>query len=481
MNNDKGGIFKGSLSLNQKYMIPAGERCSHIPKVFQIKIQSMEEMIMKSIQLLTVSLALLGLIAFGCQKALNPVPASDTEISTNADAELNTLLQAACPPPPFIAPSPMVSVSLGENYLQFWPYTGNNFSGEPQDPINLIFFGKADPRDIRADLMSLSGDRTAFGYPPIAPFNSTWDDAIGDVQTGFGEPDGWTGGCVQLACGDYGPIRFHLRLFKMGKWTVGNAHFEVLIPGTTDHQVLNWKVAEQLVMVDFMRSGLLDQNLPLVPTEQINASPWRTIPAVIYNGLPVEVRGFINGPLGNVGADVPIGTDGRAIILNLAQKITRPPETRVLDFVINFDQVIPKPFCSSGPYDYVYVKGPIHLMQTVQILETGTYKMSFEATGDLAVTPVNPMTGEPIGATMPAQIKEMHGALFMNQYWAATSSKYQKLGSLSQPGGGQLFTRLMVRSNELNGFQETIRCAGEQWRPVSTETEAAGLTSSAAK
>ena len=57
-------------------------------------------------------------------------------------------------------------------------------------------------------------------------------------------------------CGTYGPIRFHLRLVKLGALTIGNAHFEVLIPGTTDHQVLSWELAEQLVTYDLARTGL---------------------------------------------------------------------------------------------------------------------------------------------------------------------------------------------------------------------------------
>ncbi len=434
--------------------------------------------IMKSIKAVAIGLALLGLALTGCQKGLEPIPVEGTSVD-NFDQEMASLQSAACPVPLYAAPGPLVAVNFGENHLRFWPYTGNDFSGEPQDPVNLIFFGKADPRDIRAALMALSGDRTAFGYPPMPPFNSTWDDAIGDVQTGFSEADGWSGGCIQLACGEYGPIRFHVRLFKMGKWTVGNAHFEVLIPGTTDHQVLNWEVAEQLVIADFMRSGLLDANLPMIPTDPINQSPWRAIPSIIYNGLPVEVRAFIGGPMGDVADDVPMGTDGRAIILNLAGKVPFSPEIRVQDFVINFDQVIPKPFCSSEPYDYVYVNGPVHLMQTTEVQENGTYKMAFRATGDLIVVPVNPMTSEAVGAPMAAKIAEEHGAMFMNQYWSATSSKYQKLGSLKEAGGGQLFTNLLVRSNGLNGCQQIIRCADEEWRAVSSGAEASGLVTAA--
>ena len=71
--------------------------------------------------------------------------------------------------------------------------------------------------------------------------------------------------------------------------TLGNAHFELLIPGTTDHQVLSWELAEQLVTVDMVRSGLL----AAAPgsTAPINAAPgFRQIPAEIYNLLPAELR-----------------------------------------------------------------------------------------------------------------------------------------------------------------------------------------------
>jgi hypothetical protein len=97
-----------------------------------------------------------------------------------------------------VAPSPLVTVNVGPQSLEFWPYTGTNFSGAPQDPINLIFFGEADPRDIRAALMALDGNRNIPGLPSVPPFNSTWTDAIGNVQTGYGSPEGWTGSVIQL-------------------------------------------------------------------------------------------------------------------------------------------------------------------------------------------------------------------------------------------------------------------------------------------
>ena len=157
--------------------------------------------------------------------------------------------------------------------------------------------------------------------------------------------------------------RFHLRLFRLGNWTVGNAHFEILIPNTSDHQVLSWEFAEQFVMTDMIRCGLLDEGLPMAPTQAINPSPFHAIPAVIYNGLPVELRAAIGGPLDNVTADVPIATDGQATIFNLAASLPWQPGVVVENTISVYDQVMPKPFCSSGPGDYVHVGGPVSLNQ----------------------------------------------------------------------------------------------------------------------
>jgi len=437
---------------------------------------------MRGIKLLTIVLALLGLLVAGCEKSVDP--GTKTTVET-PDDEMANLLAAPLPDARGFVPSPLVIAQVGRDAVQFWPYTGTNFTGEPQDPINLIFFGQADPRDIRAALLSLSGDRTALGMPAEAPFNSTWDDAIGDMQTAYGAtigvsasltgsptgenvPDrfcvsrGWSGSAIQLACGPYEGMRFHLRLFKVGNWTLGNAHLDVLIPGTTDHQVVSWEVAEQFVIADFMRSGLLDPTAPMIPTDQINDSPFRTIPAIIYNGMPVELRALIGGPLGNVTEDVPIGTDGHAMILNLANKVPRVAEVRTQDFVINFNQAIPKPFCSSGPADYLYVTGPVHLVQTARLSRSGNYEVSFSASGELSATPIDPTTGQPIGEVLKASVRERHDGMLANHSFSVSSSKYQRLGKPRQAGGGRNFTCLMVNSSGVNGYINSVWCNSEE-------------------
>jgi hypothetical protein len=444
---------------------------------------------MRGIKLLTIVLTLLGLLVAGCEKSIDP--GTKTTVET-PDDEMTALLAAPMPDARGFVPSPLVTAQIGQDAVQFWPYTGTNFTGEPQDPINLIFFGHADPRDIRAALLSLSCDRTALGFPAEAPFNSTWDDAIGDIQTAYGAtigvetalsptpvrgngPDrfcvsrGWSGSAIQLACGPYEGMRFHLRLFKIGSWTLGNAHLDVLIPGTTDHQVVSWEVAEQFVIADFMRSGLLDPAMPMIPTDQINASPFRTIPAIIYNGMPVELRGLIGGPLGNVTADVPIGTDGHAMILNLTNQVPRVVEVRTQDFVINFNQAIPKPFCSSGPTDYLYVTGPVHLVQTARLSRSGNFEASFSASGELSATPIDPTTGQPTGEALKASVRERHEGMLNNRSFSASSSKYQRLGKLGQTGSGRNFTCLMVNSNGVNGYTNLVWCGSDDEKMVADQ------------
>jgi len=409
----------------------------------------------------TLVLLVLGAIALaGCDKSVEPN--LDPAAVEGLQPDLGALQSACWPRQSTPAPSPLVTVSVGEQSLEFWPYTASDFSGTPKDPINLVFIGKADPRDIRAALLSLDGDRSALGMPPMPPFNSVWEDDIeGDIQASYASNAHWTPGAIQLVCGDYSQIRFHLRLFKAGEWTLGGVHFEVLIPGTTTHQVLSWELAEQFVLGDIMRTGLLDAVVPMIPTTQINEAPFHTIPAVVYNGLPVELRGLIGGPLGDVTEDIPIASDGHTVVLNLASRIVAEPTITNKQYVAQFDQVVPKPFCSSGPYDYVYVYGPVTITETIEFSD-GNYQAAFYAEGVLSVTPVNPMTGDPIGEPFTARVWETHNAVFNDGVASGASLRYQALMPFSAPGSGWFFERFRVSSNGGNGYQLISRCEPTQ-------------------
>ncbi|CAN5589352.1 hypothetical protein BH24GEM3_BH24GEM3_26820 [soil metagenome] len=302
------------------------------------------------------------------------------------------------------APAPLVPITAGGTTQQIWPFTGQTLAGAPQDPINLIFAGEADPRSIRAALLSLSGDRTGVGFPATFPFDCTWKDAIGGLQTTYSETDRWEGSVIQLECGEYDPVRFHIRLFRAGPWTLANAHLDVLIPGTADHQVLTWELAEQLVTADFIRSGLLAA--PPAQSGPINPAPFREIPPVIYNGLPPGLRALTGGPQANVTTPVPLQTNGSATILVLGDHVPLTPGTTTQSLVLQFNQVIPKPFCNPQNNIWMLVEGPLQLRHEVRVLRGGGLISQTSARGQLWATVVDPITRTPLVPRQRVRVRE---------------------------------------------------------------------------
>ena len=353
-------------------------------------------------------------------------------------------------------PAGLITIGGGTGPLALWPYTGTDFSGTPQDPINLIFTGRADPRAIRSALFSLSGDRTAVGLPNVPPFNCTWRDAIGDLQTAYSGADGWAGSAIQLACGDFGPVRFHLRLFEAGAATVGGTHFELLIPGTTDHQVLSWELAERLVTADMVRSGLLAATP--ASTGAINAAPgFRQIPDFVYNLLPETLKAAIGGPAGTVAAPVDIATDGMATRFDLGGAAPAVGGTDQ-HFTIDFDQVIPRPFCSSGPADYLLVRGPVGLSKEVRVNAAGDLTSEFHASGRLQLTPVDPATGAPAGEPYAAEVKDHQVTRFDGAGGQVDGQAMQMELPQDAGGRGKKVVRLKVGPGGVTLFDQDIIC-----------------------
>jgi len=294
------------------------------------------------------------------------------------------------------APAGLVTVGTST----FWPYTGENFTGTPQDPINAIFTGYADPLRIRAALRRLDGNRSAFGIPNVPPFNCTWKDAIGGEQANYGEAEGWTGSAIQMACGDWS-LRFHVRLFAKGTVTVAGAHMDLNIPGTNEHEVISWELPQQLLTIDMIRSGLLAGAPGL--TGQINAAPtFREIRPLVYAGIPPQLKA-----IAGITAGPQLPTDGRAAVFNVGTAEPIVPDVVEQQFTIQFNQFIPKPFCG-GPTDFLFVQGPIVFTGRAQVTPSGTYHRESSATADLTAVPVNPLTGQPIGAPLHALVTDDH-------------------------------------------------------------------------
>lgn len=351
--------------------------------------------------------------------------------------------------------APLVTIPAGSGTATILPYLTDDLVTS-QDPVNLVISGEADPRAVRDALLGLDGARGA-PFPPVFPFTCTWSDAIGGLMAGYGETAGWEGAAVQLQCGAYGPIRFHLRLVKLGAVTIGNAHFEVLIPGTTDHQVLSWELAEQLVTYDLARTGLL--GAAPAATATITAAPaHRAIPPVIYNGLPSDLRFLIGGPVGDVAADVGIANDGQATSLVLAGRAPAVAPRTTQRMTIQFSQVVPKPFCSQGPFDYLMVQGPVVLEQDVETLSGGELVQRFRADGSLLATPIDPTTGLPAGEAFRAEVSERQDSRASQEGGRLFGIQQQQLLPAALPGAGSLSIKFRVVSGQTPFFERTESC-----------------------
>ena len=392
----------------------------------------------------SIALALPLLLLMGCRDSSSPSSLTDP------------LSQARLVQAP--APSPLVSVPLPNQTLELWPFTGFGF-GQAADPVGLIWIGHSDPRVLRAALLLLDGDRTAFGFPDVFPFNCTWhDDPEVQTEIAYTTASGWVGSPIMLECGTYNQARLHLRFFDVGGATVGGAPFEVYIPGTLAHQTISWELAEQIVAVDFLRSGLLDPNAPLFPTDAINPSPYGTIPAVIYNGIPAGLRVAIGGPLNDVTDPVPIANDGHATVLNVAASVAGQPLVAHRRFVEPFDQVIPQPFCGPVGGAFLYVNGPVTLDQQVVFTPSGNYLSHFHAVGQLAVTPVDPTTGQPIGATYKAIVLEDHKGILTDAVTLSSFVSLQVTLPPSAPFHGRLEFDFAVGPGGVTRATATVRC-----------------------
>jgi hypothetical protein len=208
-------------------------------------------------------------------------------------------------------------------------------------------------------------------------------------------------------------------LFRQGPHTLGAAHFEFLIPDTTEHEVLGWELPRDIVTVDMVRTGALVA--PPAPAMLVDVGGhYRDIRPPVFNAL-VGVADLhplltvLELPLTPQAAPVPIPFDGVAMVFRAAIA-PDPVQAHLFDaLTINFNQVIEKPFCN-GPTDYVLVQGPVRLVLNVHTNPSGFFSRTYDVGANLRVTPFNPVTRMPTGPTVPAVVTEWHRAQLTNRY-----------------------------------------------------------------
>jgi len=415
---------------------------------------------MKKTCILTLILALIGLAACSHDTTTAPNLADEDLLGVPDDKSVDIIKQDGRTPP-----AGLVDVPVAGGEVRCWPFTGSSFDGVGVDPVNLIFTGFAEPLQIREALLALDGDRSLLNLPPVYPFDQLWHDALGGgVQASYDQDGGWLGSVIQLTLGDYQPVRFHLRLFRTGATTadgdpitLGAAHFEVLIPGTSEHQVLSWEVAEQIVVGDLGRSGLLDPAQHIGWTAQINPAPsWREIDPAIYNGLPAELIQLIGGPDQPQADPVPIGSDGHATTIHLAAARPVLPMTYTNTTFAEFGQFIPRPFCSTGPADWLHITGGVEFFTNVKVNDAGRFSYAGGYRGTIYATPVDITTGQPIGEMFEADVKgSQHGA--MNEFMAKVRATDRRLSH--ETGGAQIENiGLRVTEQGRNRYRAFYKC-----------------------
>jgi hypothetical protein len=356
-------------------------------------------------------------------------------------------MEAAAPP----APGGLVDV--GD--LSLWPWTGRDLDATIADPMNLVFVGDVDIVRLRAALLSLDGNRTAFGFPDSYPFNCTWSDAHGEVQTTYTDAAGWVGSAVQLQCGNYDPMRFHVRLFDAGDVVVAAVHLDLLIPGTPQHQVLAWDLPQDLVLADFVRGGFLGGAPGFV---QVNApGSVQAIPKPIYDAPQLEPLkvplGLPAGPA--VGPAVPIPNDGLAAVITVAGLPEPSADLDEYSLELPFAQLIPRPFCSQGPADYVYVSGPVHIEVSTRVNAMGRLESHNTLRGDLTITPFDVSTMQPSGEPFPAKISEIDNAT-VGPNGTSVNAVLMRKGV--PPSNGFLSTHLVTGPNGSARFTYSEKC-----------------------
>jgi hypothetical protein len=120
-----------------------------------------------------------------------------------------------------------------------------------------------------------------------------------------------------------------------------------------------------------------------------------------------------------------------------AVSVSPQPGSFEQHITLPYDVVAPKPICNPNGDKYIYITGSVDLYQTDVLTATGEYRMNFRASGQLTVTPVNPLTGEAIGAPQTAIVEQDQFARLWHR--TASTSRWfaQTLLPVRSPEGGR--------------------------------------------
>jgi hypothetical protein len=168
----------------------------------------------------------------------------------------------------------------------------------------------------------------------------------------------------------------------------------------------------------------------------------------------------ILGTSGPVSAPVPIPNDGRATILNVPGGPAASPMHVRRDYVVNFDQVIPKPFCTAGaPSGFLYVNGPVRFEQQLRLTPSGNFISQFHATGRLELLPVTVSpTIAPAGEPYEALVHERYKVVLTDHVTLVSLFQLQIELPPRGAGRGRLVVTLKLGPGASDVAAMDVRC-----------------------
>jgi hypothetical protein len=218
---------------------------------------------------------------------------------------------------------------------------------------------------------------------------------------------------------------------------------------------MSWELAEQIVVADLVRAGLL-ASAP-GSTGPISPAPgFRTIPPAIYNGVPDGLKMICGLPTGHSATPVPIPTNGAATVLKLGSSVALPSETQDQEFTLQYHQIVPRPFCSDGPYDYLLVDGPVSLRKSVRV-GGDRYEYDANIRGQLTATPVDVTKNppQPVGEPFPVLASDVQFG-FLDSHDARVSMQSHRI--IHEGSAEKQFVTLVVHELGTDQFRKSTQC-----------------------
>jgi len=158
---------------------------------------------------------------------------------------------------------------------------------------------------------------------------------------------------------------------------------------------------------------------------------------------------------------VPIPNDGKAAILCVAGQAPVEDGNEAQNFTLEYAQMVPAPFCSSGPLDYVYLAGPL-VHEKVVTISSGRFQYSSMITGHLTATPMNVLVNPPVPAGEPFKviINDAQRGILDGDFYRVTFEVSRV--APTNPGVEKLMSILHLSSNGEDFYRTKTQCLGPE-------------------